>query len=171
MMLAYILGDGPHGRMLAKIVGGKCFGEEDELPVSGNFYVGVGDTVLRKKIWASSPRRHFPALIMGGNHGKVSAGSHLMHGSLIMHGTVVHENVLINTGAQVDHDCVIGAHSHIAPGAILCGNVTLGEETFVGAGAIILQGVTLNARSSVPAGTLVVGSNDFRRPQRVFFDR
>ena len=171
-MAAYVLGGGTHGRMIAKIVGGKCIGENEPLPTTrGSFYVGVGDPNRRKAIWEFTNGVHFPALIMGTNYGTIAAGAHTMLGTIIMHGTFIHENVLVNTGAQIDHDCTIGAHSHIAPGAILCGNVTVGAESFVGAGAIILQGVELNARSFVPAGTLVVGRDDFRRPARVFFDR
>ena len=76
-------------------------------------------------------------------------------------------NVLVNTGAQIDHDCVIGDHCVISPGAILCGGVKLGEACFIGAGAIIVENVQLAPETFVPAGTLVVGPDDFRRPQRV----
>jgi UDP-3-O-[3-hydroxymyristoyl] glucosamine N-acyltransferase len=94
----------------------------------------------------------------------------IMRGVIIAAPALVGKNVLLNTGCQIDHDCVIGDHSIISPGAIICGQVTLGEKCQIGAGAIILQGVTLDAGTKIPAGTLVVGPDDLRRPQRVLQD-
>jgi len=94
-----------------------------------------------------------------------------MAGAILQASACCFKNVLINTGAQIDHDCKIGDHCVIAPGAILCGEVTLGEGCFVGAGAIIIEGVELEAGTFVPAGTLVVGPFDFRKPIRTLSDR
>jgi len=71
-------------------------------------------------------------------------------------GAVVHENVLLNSGAIVEHDCVIGAHSHLSPRATLAGGVTIGECVHVGIGATIVQGVTVGANSIIGAGAVVL---------------
>ena len=34
---------------------------------------------------------------------------------------------IIIIGAGVNHDCIIGAHVHIAPGAVLSGGVAIGK--------------------------------------------
>jgi UDP-perosamine 4-acetyltransferase len=70
-------------------------------------------------------------------------------------GAQLEENVLVNTAASIDHDCRIGAHSHIAPGATLCGAVEVGRGTHIGTGARILQGVRIGRACLVPAGAVV----------------
>ena len=55
----------------------------------------------------------------------IARSAHLGHGTQVMAGAVIQpaarlgKNVLVNTRASVDHDCVIGDHVHIAPGATL----------------------------------------------------
>ena len=64
-------------------------------------------------------------------------------------------NSIVNTGASVDHDCVVGDHSHISPQACLAGNVWLGEEVMIGIGAMIVPGRRIGARTVVGAGAVV----------------
>jgi acetyltransferase-like isoleucine patch superfamily enzyme len=66
-------------------------------------------------------------------------------------------NVIINTGARVDHDCAIDAHAHIAPGVTLCGNVHIGYGAHIGSAATIIQGVKVGPRAIVGAGAVVIG--------------
>ena len=47
-------------------------------------------------------------------------------GAIVQAGARVGEDTLINTGASVDHDCVVGPHVHVGPG------VTLSEDEAVG---------------------------------------
>jgi acetyltransferase-like isoleucine patch superfamily enzyme len=68
----------------------------------------------------------------------------------------VGHNSIINTRASVDHDCVIGAHVHLAPGVTLSGGVTVGEGTHIGTGAVVIQGMTIGPRAIVGAGAVVV---------------
>ena len=63
--------------------------------------------------------------------------------------------MIINTGAQVDHDCAIANFVHIAPGATLCGNVAVGEGALIGAGAVILPGKRIGDWAIVGAGAVV----------------
>ena len=65
------------------------------------------------------------------------------------------DNVVINTAASVDHDCVIDADAMIGPGAVLCGEVHIGSGAYVGAGAIVLPGVRIGAGAVVGAGSTV----------------
>lgn len=88
----------------------------------------------------------------------VSAG----HGLQILAGAVVnpyailHDNVLINTRAVVEHDCRIGAHSHIACGAVLCGACEVGAGVHIGAGAVINQGCKIGDGAIIASGSVVV---------------
>ena len=66
------------------------------------------------------------------------------------------QGVICNTSSSIDHECVIGDFSHIAPGAVLCGNVFVGKGTFVGANSVIKQGIRIGSNVIIGAGTVVV---------------
>jgi len=63
---------------------------------------------------------------------------------------------ICNTGAIIEHECVVGNFAHIGPGAVLCGNVTVGNNSFVGANAVIRQGITIGNNVMIGAGAVVV---------------
>ncbi|MBF0159893.1 MAG: acetyltransferase [Magnetococcales bacterium] len=83
-------------------------------------------------------------------------GVQIMAGAILQTGCFIDDNSIINTRASIDHDCHIGAHSHIAPGVTLCGHVSVGHESHIGAGAVIVQGLRIGARSIVGAGAAVL---------------
>jgi sugar O-acyltransferase (sialic acid O-acetyltransferase NeuD family) len=91
-------------------------------------------------------------------HVKWGEGCQIMAGSIIQAGTILGDNVIINSGATVDHDCQIGNHTHLAPGTVLSGNLRIEEECHVGAHAIILQGLHIARKSLVGAGAVVIRS-------------
>lgn len=64
--------------------------------------------------------------------------------------------VICNTSTSIDHECIIGDFTHVAPGAVLCGNVTIGRSSFIGANSVIRQGVTIGNNVIIGAGTVVV---------------
>jgi acetyltransferase-like isoleucine patch superfamily enzyme len=64
--------------------------------------------------------------------------------------------VIINTGARIDHDCLIGAASHIAPGATLSGGVTVGSKVWLGTGCSVRQGISIGDDAVVGVGAAVV---------------
>lgn len=64
--------------------------------------------------------------------------------------------VICNTSTSIDHECIIGDFTHIAPGAVLCGNVKVGRSSFIGANSVIRQGVTIGNNVIIGAGTVVV---------------
>jgi sugar O-acyltransferase (sialic acid O-acetyltransferase NeuD family) len=63
--------------------------------------------------------------------------------------------VIVNTGASVDHDCVIGDGVHVAPGARVAGEVIIEECAFIGIGAVVLPRVRIGAGAIVGAGAVV----------------
>lgn len=89
-------------------------------------------------------------------HAEVAGSAQIMAGAVVQAGARIGEDVIINTRASVDHDCVIGAHSHIAPGATLSGDVQVGAGSHIGAGATVLQGVRIGAGCVVGAGAVVL---------------
>ncbi len=71
----------------------------------------------------------------------IDDGVQVMAGAIVQPGSWLGENVIINTGARVDHDCTIDAHAHVAPGVTLSGNVHVGNGAHIGAGATVIQGI------------------------------
>lgn len=70
--------------------------------------------------------------------------------------TEIGRGVICNTSSSIDHECIIGDFTHIAPGAVLCGNVKVGRSTFIGANSVIRQGITIGNNVTIGAGTVVV---------------
>ncbi|MGD9827262.1 MAG: NeuD/PglB/VioB family sugar acetyltransferase [Hyphomicrobiaceae bacterium] len=86
----------------------------------------------------------------------IDEGAQLIAGAVIQTGSRIGANVIVNTRAVVDHDGIIGDHSHIATGAALSGNVTLGRGVHVGTGAAIIHGIDIGDEAVVAAGAVVV---------------
>lgn len=76
--------------------------------------------------------------------------------SVINAGVIIGENVIINTGAIVEHDCTIGSHAHIATGARLASNVQVGDGAHIGIGVSIRQCIVIGEGAIVGAGAVVV---------------
>lgn len=95
---------------------------------------------------------------------KISASADLGTGSQIMPLAFIHEyvstkeQVIVNTGAVVEHDCVLEAGSEIGPNATLCGRVHVDENAWVGAGAVVLPRLTIGRNAIVGAGSVITRS-------------
>lgn len=64
--------------------------------------------------------------------------------------------VIINSGAIVEHDCVVEDGVHVSPGAILCGTVTVGARSWIGAGATVIHSLSVGRDTVVGASAVVV---------------
>jgi sugar O-acyltransferase (sialic acid O-acetyltransferase NeuD family) len=64
--------------------------------------------------------------------------------------------VVINTGATVDHDCVLGEGVHVSPGAHLAGGVIVGNCTWIGIGSSVRELTKIGSDVLVGAGACVV---------------
>jgi sugar O-acyltransferase (sialic acid O-acetyltransferase NeuD family) len=65
------------------------------------------------------------------------------------------DHVIVNTTANIDHECIIGNGVHIGPGAKLAGCVEVGDHSFIGTGAIILPRKKIGKNVIVGAGAVV----------------
>ena len=130
-----------------------------------NAFVTVGsikDTAPRKRLaeLALSLGYTFPVII--DPSAAVSGFSDIGQGTFVGKNVVVNADVkigrhcILNTGAVIEHECVVEDFVHISVGAILCGNVHVREEAFVGAGSTVIQGVTLGRGSVTGANSTVL---------------
>jgi len=89
-------------------------------------------------------------------YSKISDSVILLPNVTINVGTQIGNNVLINTGSIIEHDCKIGDYTFIAPGCNIAGNVTIGKNVFIGIGTTIIGGVTIGDNVVIGAGSLVL---------------
>jgi sugar O-acyltransferase (sialic acid O-acetyltransferase NeuD family) len=120
--------------------------------------ISIGSNYARKKI-ASELRAVFgkaihPSAIISPTS-KIGEGTVIMQGTVVQAETTVGNHCIINTGASIDHECVLENFVHVSPHATLCGNVHVGEGTWVGAGSTVIQGVKIGKWCVVGAGTVV----------------
>jgi UDP-perosamine 4-acetyltransferase len=87
---------------------------------------------------------------------ELGIGIAIMANAVVNPRVMLADGVIVNTGASVDHDCVIGAYAHIAPGVRLGGGVRCGTRVFVGIGASLLPRVVIGDAAIVAAGAVVI---------------
>lgn len=134
----------------------------DGVETAANGVGGIIDQRVRKLI--------FEKLIGGGFYlpGIVHPSATVEPSARIGYGTQVFANAyvgsevtladlcMINTGAIVSHDCVIGSYSHIAPGALLAGSVTVGDNVLVGMGVTTAVGIVIHDGARVGNGAIIL---------------
>jgi sugar O-acyltransferase (sialic acid O-acetyltransferase NeuD family) len=120
--------------------------------------VAIGNNATRQRV-AGQTRHAFATVVhpsaLVSRFAQVGEGSMVLHGSIIQAQTLVGCHVIVNTGARVDHDCVLGDYVHVAPGAVLCGTVQVGAGSLIGAGAVVLPGRCIGRGATVGAGAVV----------------
>ncbi len=128
-----------------------------------DYFIGVGNNnLLRRKIYEKvSP-------ILGEPVNAIHPSAVISPSVKLKFGHFISANVSINaltelgmtavcnTGSVIEHGCIIGDFTFIAPGAVLCGDVTIGENTFVGANCVIKQGVTVGKNVTIGAGSVIL---------------
>lgn len=121
--------------------------------------VAIGSNAMRRVVAGRTTHTFtnaiHPSAIIS-KYATLGQGNMLLHRTIIQAQSRIGNHVIINTGAQVDHDCVIGDYVHLAPGVVICGTVTIGEGAFIGAGAIIIPGRKVGAWATVGAGSVVI---------------
>lgn len=149
----------------ASLMGYPIVGRDDLLARRGETRVGVvgiGDNAARAKVahWLVENGCGLVSVVHPfasvGREVAIAEGTVVMAGCVINSGTKLGRNVILNTGASVDHDCSVDDGVHIAPGARLCGGVSVGRGTLIGAGSIVIPGVRIGAGALIGAGSTVL---------------
>lgn len=165
----YGLVDASPARRGAAVLGVPIIGDDDLLPLLlcegvRHAFLGIGtarNTAARLRMWRQLHDLGFqlvdvihPTAVIS-RHATVGRGVTVLARAVINPATLGH-NVLVNTGAIVEHDCNIGDHVHLATGCVLAGGVIVESGAFIGAGAVIKPGMRIGANSVVGAGAVVV---------------
>jgi sugar O-acyltransferase (sialic acid O-acetyltransferase NeuD family) len=79
----------------------------------------------------------------------------LLAGSVIGAFVSIGDCSIINSGANVDHDCTIGRSCHLAPRAALAGEIRVEDNVFIGTNATILPRLRIGSGATVGAGAVV----------------
>ncbi|MCH5228642.1 MAG: hypothetical protein J1F12_01440 [Muribaculaceae bacterium] len=90
----------------------------------------------------------------------ITKSSRIGEGSAVLAGAIVNRakleaNVVVNSGAIVEHDCIIGENTFIGPGAVIGGFTHIGRDCFIGLGARIGNGLTIGDNITVAMGAVV----------------
>lgn len=139
----------------APYLGNYDSGVAQDLPM----IIAIGDNLSRKMLSEKSEHKFATAIHPSASvspNAIVSEGTMILHRAILQTRAIVGKHVILNTGSQVDHDCVLGAFVHIGPGAVLCGSVTVGEGALVGAGAVVTPGINIGNWAIVGAGAVVI---------------
>lgn len=124
----------------------------------------IGDPTIRKRLFALIKDIGFevpviidPSAIVAKDT-LVREGVFVGKNSVINTGVVIDNCGIINTGSIIEHDCSIGAFSHISPGAVLCGEVKVGTDSHIGAGTVVKQNVVVGNSVLVGAGSVLLSN-------------
>lgn len=121
--------------------------------------IAIGDNNVRRKVAQQMLHKFINAIhpsAVISNFATVGTGCMILHRAIVQAGSSVGNHVILNTGSQVDHDCVVGDYVHVAPRAVLCGTISVGEGTLIGAGAVIIPGKKIGAWVTIGAGAVVI---------------
>lgn len=192
----YIYGAGGHGRVVSDFFypGRPTIFVDDngleksilpaEIPEGAEVVVAIGDNFAREKVFGQlqSSEKHLIFPVVKHSSAIISPRSFCAEGSMfcatsiVIVGARIGKGCIVNTGASIDHDCVLGDFVHIAPGTRLCGTVSVGSRTLIGVGSSVRPGIKIGANTIIGAGSVVVsdipsGVLAFGNPCRVVKER
>lgn len=149
------------------LLGVPVFRDEAELPrlwARGfrRALVAIGANQVRDRLGRRLEEAGFELVSVVHPRAWLSPSARLGSGVVVMAGAVVNacasigDLAIINSGATVDHDCVIGRAAHVAPQCGLAGCVRVGDRALLGVGTKVIPGVSIGADATVGAGSVVV---------------
>ena len=179
-MQNYIYGAGGHGKVVfdaMQVAHIDCAGFVDDKGVSiwmglsvyqlsalnlddeACLHLAVGSCKAREAIAVNLMKAKFfsvshPAAIIA-KTAQIGLGSFIAAQSIIAPDAQIGIHCIINHGAIVDHDCLVGNYTHIAPHSSLGGGAIVGKGVLIGAGAVVLPGITIADYAVVGAGAVV----------------
>jgi len=124
-------------------------------------YIGIGNNAARREIFKKLAALDVRVANCISRHSFVARSAELGTGVVVLPGCVIgararpHDNTIVNTLSSVDHDCILGAHSQVAPSVTFCGTVKTGENCFFGVKSAVIPNIMLGRNVTILAGSLV----------------
>jgi sugar O-acyltransferase (sialic acid O-acetyltransferase NeuD family) len=126
---------------------------------SSRVIIAVGDNSARKAIAERLGKVEWLTVVHPAAYVhpsvRLGAGTVVFAGVVVQPDATVGSHCIINTSASVDHDCVLGDFTHLAPGTHLGGGVKLGEGVFLGIGSAVLPSTSVGDWAVVGGGGVV----------------
>ena len=123
------------------------------------FIIAIGDNRKREEISHSPNLKFYTAIHPSAQIGldvEIQEGTVVMANSCINSSAKIGKHCIINTGAVVEHDNIIGNYVHISPNVALGGSVKIDECTHIGIGATVKNNITVFKNCTIGAGAVVV---------------
>ena len=183
-----IFGSGGHARSIAD----ECEGEvafivkessnASEIPEEEFFkqidiyrnvpiYIGIGDNLIRKKIFKELIGYGIKPAIFISKGAFVAKSATFNEGAVILPAAVIGanayigQNTIVNSLSVVGHDSYIGNHTQITASVCLAGGVNVGENCFFGIRSAVIPGIIIGNNVIVLAGSLV--TKNFTTPAKI----
>lgn len=177
--MIYLYGAGGHGKVVLDTLqncGLECHGFIDDrtlgqwaglpviqpssIPSHAQLHLAIGNSQVREKLAQQLIQYQFltirhPQSSISKSAQVSSDGCLIAAKAVIGPDAKIGNHTIVNHGAIVDHDCIVGDYCHIAPNAVLGGNVRIGNHVLIGAGAVVLPGITIIDNVTVGAGAVV----------------
>ena len=165
--IAGILDDGiPAGTL---ILGERVLGGGELLPVlrrrgiyqAVNAVGGIGSIASRLAVYSRLVDAGFTCVTVIHPRAFIEPTAIVAEGCQIFFNAYIGSDVrvgfgtIVNTGAIVSHDCVLGEYANVSPGAILAGAVQVGDRALIGMGATVNLGVRIGAGARVGNSAVV----------------
>jgi len=123
----------------------------------------VGPIVKRKQLFQHFTQLGYsfatlchPSAIISHSHVHHDQGLQALANSVVNTRSTIGANVILNTGAIVEHHCTIEDHCHIAPNAVVCGHCHIGNAVHIGTNATINQGIHIGSGAVIASGSVVI---------------
>lgn len=124
--------------------------------------VAIGDNAIRleKSLLLQKSKANLVSLLhpsaIVSRYAQIDMGTVVMAGVVINPFSKVGLACIVNTGAMIDHDCLLFDGVHISPNAILAGTVKVGKNSWIGLGACVKECTYIGKNVTIGAGAVVL---------------
>jgi UDP-perosamine 4-acetyltransferase len=150
------------------VLGVPVLGGDEQLPALrqagiGIAFVAVGSNASRLQIGRRIEALGFGLATAVHPSASISLSARLGAGVVVMPQATINAEAqigdlaIVNTGAIVEHDCVVEEAAHLAPRSVIAGRVRVGAGALFGVGAAARPGAAIGEWATVGAGSVVLG--------------
>ena len=89
---------------------------------------------------------------------KIGSGTTILANVIININTKVGIGCIVNNGAIIEHDCMVGNYVNICPKFAMAGHSSIGYKSYLGIGSTVIDDIRIGNRVTVGAGAVVVSN-------------